>query len=426
LSWFGFHIILLGGVVKVDRSTNDRSMPSGISENALVMVLTLTFGIVMVDRLALNYLAPYVVRDLGLSNTQLGAVATGVSVSLALSGIVGGVLCDRYGRRKLLLVFAIIGFSISSFLTGFATSFLMLVGARILLGLFEGPVLPISQVLLARLSSPHRRGLNMGIMQSFGANILGIALTPILMVAIAEYAGWRAAFFLAGVPGLLCALLVWVTLRGIEDSGKVAVIEQASSWRALAGTRNIPICIAITGCLVGWALLSFVFLPLILTQHFNFSTSTMGLLMSAVGGAAVLAGFLIPALSDRFGRKPIIPIAAAVGLVAPIGVMLSDGSLLILSITLFIGFFAAGLTSVVMATIPVESVGVLHITTAVGLVFGIGETLAGLIGPLLGGILADRYGLMATLWLQTGLLIIVAALSTLLSETAPASKLRAN
>jgi MFS family permease len=105
LSWFGLHITLLGGVVKVDRSTNDRSIRSGISENALVMVLTLTFGIVMVDRLALNYLAPYVVRDLGLSNTQLGAVATGVSLSLALSGIVGGVLCDRYGRRKLLLAF---------------------------------------------------------------------------------------------------------------------------------------------------------------------------------------------------------------------------------------------------------------------------------------------------------------------------------
>jgi MFS family permease len=184
-----------------------------VYETWLMVLLSVSFGFVFFDRNAMNFLAPFVAPQLHLSNTQVGALSSGFSLAWAMAGFLGGTLSDHLGRRKLPLVIAFVVFSACSFVSGIATSFLMLLGSRILMGLAEGPILPISQSLVALESDESRRGLNMGLMQNFGSNLLGSTVAPLVLVALASAYGWRAAFYVAGIPGLILAVLLWKYIR---------------------------------------------------------------------------------------------------------------------------------------------------------------------------------------------------------------------
>jgi len=108
---------------------------------------------------------------------------------------------------------ATLAFSACSFATGLAASFLMMLGARLLMGVAEGGIMPISQSLIASEVAPRHRGLAMGVTQNFGSNLLGSFVAPVLLVAFARTFGWRHAFFLAGIPGIVTALLMWRLVR---------------------------------------------------------------------------------------------------------------------------------------------------------------------------------------------------------------------
>ena len=115
----------------------------------LVVLLALNFGIVFFDRNALGFLGPNVVPDLKLNNTQWGLLGSGLSFTWAVAAFLIGMVSDKTGSRKGLLILATLCFSVCSFLSGLATSFLLLLGARLLMGVAEGGIMPISQTLIA-------------------------------------------------------------------------------------------------------------------------------------------------------------------------------------------------------------------------------------------------------------------------------------
>ena len=88
-------------------------------------------------------------------------------------------------------------------LTGLVSSFLALFAVRLLMGIAEGGVLPVSQALTVVESRPHRRGLAMGFMQNFGSNLLGSTAASLILVPFAVNFGWREAFYLAAVPAFV-------------------------------------------------------------------------------------------------------------------------------------------------------------------------------------------------------------------------------
>ncbi len=112
-----------------------------------------------------------------------------------------GTLVDRIGRRKLMLVVATLVFSLASVLSGFAAGFVALLGARLLMGIAEGGIMPITQTLIASDVPHERRGLAQGLTQNFGANLLANWLGPLVIVWMGVHYGWRNAFFLSAIPG---------------------------------------------------------------------------------------------------------------------------------------------------------------------------------------------------------------------------------
>ena len=120
---------------------------------------------------------------------------------------------DALGSRKPFLIGILLIFSACSILSGLATSYYMLLASRLIMGLAEGPLMPICLAILITESSPNRRGLNIGIVQSLFSSLLGATIAPVVLVAARRLFSWRVAFFLSGIPGILCALAIIFYVR---------------------------------------------------------------------------------------------------------------------------------------------------------------------------------------------------------------------
>jgi MFS family permease len=397
-------------------------------ENGLLLILGLTFGIVFVDRNALTNLMPFVATDLKLNNTQIGLLGAALSLTWAASGYVVGILSDRSGKRKPFLIATVVVFSLCSFLSGVAQSFAVLIAARFILGLSEGPILPISQSLMVGATSPGRRGVNAGALQAVFPNLLGNGLAPIVLVLLAQVYGWRTAFFLAGVPGLICAALILFFAREQtpEDRARLAAaspIKDAGkplSSLDLLKIRNIAVCSVISVFMVGWMVMAWVWLPLFYTKMRGISPDAMGWLMGVLGFGAVFFAFFVPWLSERFGRRPIISLFCFMGMLVPLGALYGPSDLWLLGAIVVLGWSASGTFALFMATVPSESVPPGYFGAAMGLIQGLGEVIGGFSSPFLSGWLADQSSLVTPMLLMVACNIVAGVTALFLKETAPA------
>jgi MFS family permease len=191
---------------------------------------------------------------------------------------------------------------------------------------------------------------------------------------------------------------------------------------ALLKHKNMILCALISVVMVSWMVLGWTFLPIFYPEARQISSSNASLLMSVLGVSATLGAFLVPGLSDRFGRKPVMIGFAFMGMLTPLAALYFDGPLWTLAVFLFIGWLASGIFPLFMATIPSETVPPTLIATAAGLAMGLGEVFGGFGSPIIAGRAADVYGVAAPLYIMTGLCFVAGVLSLFLTETAPVKK----
>jgi MFS transporter, ACS family, hexuronate transporter len=386
----------------------------------LVLLLSFNFGVVFFDRNAFNFLVPFIAPDLGLNNTQIGLIGAGLSFSWALAGLFIGRLSDLIGRRKAILVVCTLAFSAASVLSGYAMGFVALLATRLLMGIAEGGIMPISQTLIAAEVDPARRGLAQGLAQNFGANIIANSLGPIVIVAVATAVGWRNAFMLAALPGFLMALLIAWLVREPPQAEQSARAAPGDFGRLLR-QPDILRCVLVSVLLVAYLVVFSLFTPQYLVQARGIAPQSMGWIMSTFGFASIAIAFLVPGSSDYFGRRPVCLAAALLGIVLPAGLLLTSGATEWPIIAVIaIGAAFSGLFPLVMATIPSELVGAGRAATAMSLTMGISEIVGGVLAPSLTGVAADAYGLGAVVWIMLGLAVAIFLLAFTLPETAPA------
>jgi predicted MFS family arabinose efflux permease len=363
---------------------------------------------------------PFIQPELRLSNTEVGLLSSALSLTWACAAFGIGIVSDRTGSRKGLLIATTLLFSVCSFLSGIAASFVMLLGARLLMGVAEGGIMPISQSIIASEVRPGLRGIAMGVTQNFGSNLLGSFLAPVVLAAFAAAQGWRHAFFLAGVPGLVMALLLWkfVDARTGEPPAAVPHAPRPSLAAALVD-RNVILCALMGVLLVSYFVVCLAFMPLYLVKVRHYSPETEGWLIGALGISATVGAFVISGLSDRIGRRPLMILMPLIAVILPLGALYYDGSVWVLAAIFFIGWGQTGIFPLFMATVPSESVAPHLRASALGLCMGTGEILGGVASPSLAGIAADHFGLQAPLWIMLGLAIAGSLLALGLRETAP-------
>ena len=386
----------------------------------LVGLLCLNFGILFFDRNALNFLMPYVQPELHLTYTEVGLLGSALSLTWALAAIFVGWLSDKLARRKIIIVISTLLFAACSVISGLAQTFLMLLGARLVMGLSEGGVMPISHAMVAAEVTPERRGVAQGIAQNLGSSLLGSTVAPLVLVPVALAWGWRHAFFLAAVPGLISALLIMLLVveRPLPKHPPRTAGERPPLVETLT-ERNVIACAVMAVLLVSYLVVTWAFMPLVLVQYRHIDDHTAANLMAVLGVASAIAAFVIPAISDYVGRKPVMAISTLVGTILPLGALYYDGPAWMLGVIFFVGWLFNGIFPMFMATVPTESVSPRQVAAAIGIVMGVGEILGGVFAPSLAGRLSDAYGLQAPLWLLFGLAVLGAATALFLRETAP-------
>jgi MFS family permease len=393
-------------------------------EMASVAILCLAWGVVQVDMIGINYLLPFIAPDLKLSNTHVGMLVSIYWIAFALSSYLTGMLSDRFGNRKSNLLLILLLFSLASVLAGFSQSFQALLAARLLMGLLEGPIFPLAQSIIAMESSAERRGMNMGIVQCVGTSVLGWFVAPLLLVNLATHFGWRAGFFLVIAPGLICSALVGFLLRE-PPSQQIALADTSVERTGAAGLtavlryRNVWLCAAGAASFVAFTSIGAGFLPLFYTQVRGFLPQQMSLLMSVLGISGLLLGIFLPAISDRVGRKPVMLFGNLLGLACPLAVMYYSGPLPALALIMFLAWAPMGSGPLAFATIPSESVPAGSLSTAIGLILAVGTLVGGVIGPILAGWSADRWGPTLPMFMLIGWCAIAVLASLALRETAP-------
>jgi MFS family permease len=188
-----------------------------------------SFGLAILSFINLfSYLDRYVVSalieslkhsDLGLSDANLGSLMSGFLVVYTLTAPVFGALGDRRSRPRLIAL-GVACWSFATALSGFAGSYLALLAARASVGVGEAAYVTIAPSLLSDYFPVRQRGRVMAIF--FCAIPVGSALGYVVGGLVDKHYGWRAAFFVAGVPGLLLAalcLLLRDPPRGSQDVG---------------------------------------------------------------------------------------------------------------------------------------------------------------------------------------------------------------
>jgi predicted MFS family arabinose efflux permease len=164
---------------------------------------------------------------------------------------------------------------------------------------------------------------------------MGSFVAPLVLVAVASSCNWRWAFFLAGVPGLIMALLIPKFVRQPAATATPAqtaapLAESSMGYGEMLQHRNMWLCMLMAIFMVAWMVLGWAFLPLFYTKVRQISNGQMSVLMSVLGLSAAFFSFVVPALSDRFGRRPVIVIFNFIGLLVPLAALHFQGSLFML------------------------------------------------------------------------------------------------
>lgn len=387
-------------------------------ENITLILLSLSFGVVMFDRVALNLLLPFIAPEFGLSGLQIGLLGSGLALSWAISGFIAARVADARQAHKTWLVAATALFSLASASTALANSFAVLLALRIALGLAEGPVLPLAQTVMSGESSPDRRGFNLGVVQNFASGVLGTLIAPVLLVWLATQLSWRGAFVIASVPGLLLAAACALYLRQppAAGNGREAPIVPFSQ---LIRSRNLLLSIVIAAMLVMWLTLLMVFLPIYLVQERAMPMMGMGVLMSIMGFAGVLSSLLVSRLSDLAGRRPTLMLFSLIGTVAPLAPIVLDAHVASLALPMAFGYLAVGCLPQATSTVPQECVPAGALAAAMGLVIGVAEVVGRVIAPALAGAASEFWSPAAPLLLASAGALLASFFSLFLIETAP-------
>ncbi|NDY93529.1 MFS transporter [Ideonella livida] len=381
-----------------------------------VGLLSLGFGLVGLDRFIINPLFPVMARDLGLNYQDMGLISAVLALAWGLSSIFTGRLSDRVGRKRV-LVPAVVVFSLLVATSGLATGLGSLLAIRALMGLAEGAYVPASIVATIEASKPSRIGLNIGLQQT-AAPLVGLGLGPVVAVGLLQVMpSWHWVFGVLALPGLVVAWLLARTLREHQPDPEASAVFKTRWWEVLRYRDVVAGTLAMCCLLSGLIVLS-AFMPNYLTDHLRLDLTQMGGVLAGIGVGSCLGMVLLPALSDRCNLKLLMLAAMTVELVA-LWILPGLGTQpLALFATLFVAtFMNAGVVAIIVGPITHRAVPTRLVTTATGIVVGLGEVVGGALAPALTGGLAQHLGihvvpLIALGAIVLGVLVVAAGLRT--------------
>ena len=368
---------------------------------------------------------PIIGKELGLTYSQIGLIMTCQYLAGAVANVPGGILVDTVGRKGALMALSLFWVGFPYLLMGFSHGYLMLLGCVALVGFGNSLWHPTAIPTLAR-SYPGRKGLVLSI-HGMGGNV-GDALAPLVIGSLLAVLTWREVVVINVIPGLVMSLLILVMLGTLRvgakakagDSARVQSLgEYFRGVPALFRNRSLVLLTASSAfrSMTQNALLTF--LPVYLAYEMGYSPLWVGAGMFALQAAGFAATPIAGHLSDRMGRRSVMMTSMGMTAVVLLFMAMAGKSTAFIVFIAVLGFFLYAIRPVLQAWL-LESTPKNMGGTSIGILFG-AQSLGASVAPLIGGIIADRYGLIATFWFLAGTIVVANLFILAMPREAPAT-----
>jgi sugar phosphate permease len=420
----------------VNRELDATAAPDAApSDGAVRRTSTVTIALLMgvyvidyIDRVMIGVALPFLGGDLGIDKTQQGLVVSAFAIAYMVFQVPGGLLADRFGARPLLVV-SLVAWSVFTAATGFVGGLVALLAVRALFGVAQALFPGASFKALAERTTPQTRNRSAGLM--LASNFLGAGIAPLLVAPIIVAIGWRNAFWVVALGGVVVGLLMWLCLPrplprevteldGVgPDRATAAAAAQAGPARVLR-TGIVWRYAALFACfnMLNYGMITWV--PSYLYEARGLSlvaaglSSAVPLLITAV--SAVVGGWLMSRWFDDRARLLVVPVLAVSAVLLVLMLMAESVTAFTVYQSLAMAF--SGLATMGILGMPIRALPREMIGSGMGLV-NTGGQLAGVLAPLVMGWLAQEFDFGAAFAFLVAS-TVAAALLALFTSSRPA------
>lgn len=318
----------------------------------VILILTLTQLTVVLDFIVISPLGDLMMKTMNLSTAQFGLSVSVYAFSAGFSGLATAGFADRFDRKKLLLFFYL-GFILGTLFCGLSDTFLMLLTARVVTGIFGGVIGSISMAIVSDLFPLEKRGRVFGFLQmGFGASqVLGIPLS----LYIATVWGWQSPFLMIVVLATIILLLIMFKLNPVTEhlDNKTEQNAIAHLWQTLT-LRKYRIGFLATAFL---SLGNFMMLPwgsAYVINNLNITVQELPFIYMASGVCTLTIMPIVGKLSDRFDKFYLFTVASIILIIviiiyANLGPV-SFWIVLIMNLGLQVGFMSRMVPSIALTS----------------------------------------------------------------------------
>jgi MFS transporter, ACS family, glucarate transporter len=358
----------------------------------LVGLLSFTATASYLCRVNVSVAGVQMMREFGLTQPMMGRVFSAFLVGYALFQIPGGMLADRYGARRVLMV-AALGWAAGTGMLALAGGALAtLLAVRFLLGVAEAPTFPAAAQAVSRwIPTAHQGRANGFVIAAIG---LGSAIAPPLITGVMVRWGWRAAILVTAVPALAAGLALMRSKESAERVEEAARPERGGGRLWSRGFVLLTISYTLQGY-VGYIFVFWFYLYLVEVRHFDLLRgawlSSLPWVLSI--GSIPLGGWLSDRLAGRMGLtwgRRVVPMTGLVGASVFLAAGARTGNAYVAAVCLALAtalvLSVEGPFWATMIEIAGERSG------AAGGTMNMGSNVGGMISPALTPLLAEKMG----------------------------------
>jgi MFS family permease len=369
--------------------------PNNVTRGWMMALMVLTGAFVAAMPMScMPALFKEIADDLGLSLVQVGTIWGFGSLAGIFVSLLGGVLTDRFGTRRMIVIFCILA-GITGAARGLSDSFFVL----LLTVFLNGAARLIVPVAVTKNIGLWFRGHRLGLAMGLGAMGMGLGLMlgPLLSASVLSpwLGGWRGVMYFLGGLSLIVAVFWWLLARDAPGQPSAATRGGVPVRRAIGELVRVR-AVWVIGLVLLFRVGSFMgmtgYVPLYLRDFLNWAPAPADGTLSAF--YAVSTVFVVPLafLSDRLRSRRVIMIPALVVGFLALVIMPSADGVLIWVLMIASGLFMDGFMSLT-TTLVAEADGIKpeYFGTALGLVFTLAQ-IGAVAGPPLGNLLADIDG----------------------------------
>jgi len=277
-------------------------------QKLVIFLLAITQFTVILDFMVMSPLGDMLMKSLNLKPSAFGIAVSAYAFSAGISGLLTAGFADKFDRKKLLLFFYI-GFIAGTIFCGMAQSYVVLVAARIITGLFGGVIGSISMAIVTDLFALQQRGRVMGFIQMGfgGSQVLGVPIG----LYLANAWSWEAPFWMVAALSICIATLIAIKLQPIVKH--LSVQTDRSAYKHLlhtVGKANYRVGFAATALLSIGGFMMMPFGSAFAVNNLGLTNQQLPLLFMVSGVSSLIIMPLVGKLSDKIDKFKIFATAS--------------------------------------------------------------------------------------------------------------------